>query len=452
MMKSLVSRSVLSIIVCIVLVLSVACGNTVQKQTDTTAETTAKVEETIATTVQNEAINISALTSQSRFKPIMKKMAEQLKADENVTVDFQVLPDDQWDNSIKLKISTGEVPDVMDLNIPANIQSYGVDKFVDLSDQPWIARLSNPELLKVDGKIYGLPKESSSAFVVCYYNKKVMDDLGIKDPKPATYADFIAILEKIKASGNGIIPFYASNKDTWTTQIFMTNSYSIAAYPNEKDIYSKLLENKLKWSDVPEFKKVLSDYLDLYKKGYVNKDHLTATYDMAKEAVATGKAAMMLNGEWCVSDIMAKWPDTQLGSFAIPVADKQMICIGNFVSGLSIPSNGKNIENAKKFINLWSQVKYQNMFWSENPGFPGLKDVDGGTVNAAVKNVVDTYVMSNQYAYEMNSYFSVCGPILGDLFNEYVSMTAGSKTPDQVLKAWDNKYSDFMKQKQQPGF
>ena len=114
----------------------------------------------------------------------------------------------------------------MDINIPSTIIQIGVEKFVDLSDQPWVSRLTNPNLTMIDGKFYGLPKESSSAYIACYYNKKVMDSLGITDPNPTTYADFLSILETIKTKGNGITPFYASNKDAWTPQIFMSNGFS----------------------------------------------------------------------------------------------------------------------------------------------------------------------------------------------------------------------------------
>ena len=47
---------------------------------------------------------------------------------------------------------------------------------------------------------------------------------------------------------------------------------------------------------------------------------------------------------------------------------------------------------------------------------------------------------------------AIAGSINSDLWNYYVEMVSGKSTPEQVLQKYDAKYSDFMKQKNQPGF
>ena len=53
----------------------------------------------------------------------------------------------------------------------------------DLSNEPWVSRLVNPDMLKdsKDGKMYALPKESSSGYQVVYYNKELLESCGITD-------------------------------------------------------------------------------------------------------------------------------------------------------------------------------------------------------------------------------------------------------------------------------
>lgn len=448
-------KSSLAVIICILMVVSfAACG-----QSDSSAGQSTQGQ-TADTAAQNsgakEAFTIAYLTSTTKFKDVQKEMADKLKTNENITVEFQIVPDDQYITLVKSRLASGEVPDVLDYNFPTqNTSDLGASKNMeDLSNEPWVARLNNAKLVKDpdDGKIYALPRESSTFFGACYYNKKVLSSVGIENPQPKTYDEFLQILETIKTKGNGVVPFYASNKDNWTTQIFMTLGVPIALYPNDKSTWDKLLANQMKWSDIPEFKEILNDYLDLYKKGYVNKDNLSATYDMAKEAVATGKAAMILNGEWAATDIMAKWPDTELGAFIIPFKDKLMIGTGAYVQGVFVPKNGKQVENAKKFLDLWSQPEYQNMFWAKNPGFPGFKDVEGGTVLPFVKALVDNYITTGNYCYQINDPMGAASGSFNDLWNYYIEMTTGNSTPEQVLEKYDRKYTDFMKQKNQPGF
>ena len=97
-------------------------------------------------------------------------------------------------------------------------------------------------------------------------------------------------------------------------------------------------------------------------------------------------------------------------------------------------------------------AKYQNMYFAQHPGFPGLNDVDGGNVPKCVQEVVDTYIKTGKYVYEMNAMVNVASPILPELWKFYVEMSAGIKTPEQVLKAWDVLYSDYMKARKESGF
>ncbi len=403
---------------------------------------------------KREDSKITWLLSQVTFQEVYKKIAEQIKLKEGIAVDFQTLPDDQFHALVKTKLAASEVPDILEYNVPnQNKEIHARVNMLDLSNAPWVARLINPKLLKdpEDGRIYALPKESSAFFGACYYNKKVLGSLGIKDPEPASYQEFLDILDKIKNSGSGITPLYMSEKDSWCTQIFMTLGFGAASADN-KNLWNELLTNKVKWTDMEEFKDILYRFSDLYKNGYVNEDHLSATYDMALEAVATGKAAMILNGEWAANNIVAKWPETELGAFIIPYKDRLLMGTGSYVSGLFIPKAGKNADAAGRFLNLWSQPEYQNQFFAASPGFPGFKDVDGGNVLPCVKNLVDKYIGTGRYYVQMNDPMESVSPLFSDLLKSYVDLSAGKKTPDEVLQNWQSKFEAYMKQNRQPGF
>lgn len=396
---------------------------------------------------------VTLMTTQSRWKDVFNQMATAIKADTGYEVEFQVVPDDQVTLLVRAKLATGEVPDIIDYNVPTNNADLNVEaNIVPLDNEPWIPRLINPKLIKdlVDGKIYALPSFSSSFYGAVYYNKDVFKKLGISEQQPKTYEEFLNVLRKIKNSGTGITPIYTSEKDSWTTQIFPTLGFGVSL-ADKQDVWSKLLTNKVKWSEVPEFKKILSDYMVLFNEGLVNKDHLSATYDMAKEALATGSAAMVLNGEWIVTDILSKVPDAKIGAWIVPFMDKNLMGSGRYVNGLFVTKKG-NSEAARKFLDLWSQPKYQNMFFAALPGYPAFKDVDGGKTPEAVQKLVDNYIKTGKYTYEMNGVVPVTAPIQSELWKYYVEMSTGAITPEQVLEKWDRIYQDFMKSRKEPGF
>ena len=257
---------------------------------------------------KTKTVELSMMIPQGSWRDVYADMAAAVKADTGYSVEFQVIPDDQFYPLLQTKLATGEVPDLVKHNIPTNNTEMSANQtMVDLSNEPWISRLVNPNILKdpQSGKIFALPIESSSFFGGIYYNKAVLKKLGISEKQPATWNELLNVLRKIKQSGTGIVPVACSEKDSWTTQVFTTLGFPVAV-AKKPQIWDQLLTNKIKWSQVPEFKTILDRYTMLFKEGLVNDNHLSFSYDMAKEAVATGKAAMMINGEWIVSDMMAK--------------------------------------------------------------------------------------------------------------------------------------------------
>ena len=433
-----------------------ACGKTdTPVKSDAKQETSGEQKKEAGEQTDAGATKISFLTSQGKFKQEYRQMAEAIKKDHNIDIDFQVVPDNEYASLLKVKLSTSEVPDVFEYNYPTQNMDIGASQYCeDLSSEPWVSRLVNPEITKdpQDGKMYALPKESSSTFMTVVYNKKVLSDLGIENPEPKTYQEFIAILNTVKEKGNGITPLLMTNKDTWTTQIFMTAGYPVALDGKGTETFNKLLKNEIKWADVPEFKNVLTDFNALIEGGYVNKDHLSSTYDMAYDIMGTGKAAMYLTIDAFTSDMRVKYPDVELGSFIIPFNNVQKMAIGQYVQGLFVPKAGKQVDKVKAFLTIWSDPKYQSIYYNAIPGFPAFKDVDGGNVVPCIQELVDKYITTGKYVYQINDQMSICSTIWPDMWDYYVEVAAGAKKPEGFFDKWQKVYDDYMQQQQQPGF
>ena len=344
-MKSNKLTKLIILLMAIIMMLSfVGCGKDDGSEKDAAPSETAKVSQETSSDSILEGETISFMTSQAKFFTAYETMAEKIQEDYGCVVEFQVVPDNEYTSLIKVKLNTSEVPDVFEMNAPSENTTYGIrDYCEDLSEEAWVSRLVNPELLKdsVNGKIYQLPKESSSGYQGVYYNKEVLENCGITDPNPKTYAEFLDILETIKTKGNGVTPFYQTNADTWTTQIFMTGGIAVALGDKAVEVTDQLKANEIKWTDIPEAAGTLQSYIDLYDLGYINDDNASVGYDTAAEAICTGKAAMYLTIEQWAADAIKKYPDCELGSFIIPHNDHAILPTGTYVQGLSVPSAGK---------------------------------------------------------------------------------------------------------------
>ena len=258
-----------------------------------------------------EGKTISYMTAQSKFFDAYQTMADEIEKDYGCKVEFQVVPDDQYTSMTNLKLSTGEVPDVLEHNYPSQNVAMNVYEYCeDLSDEPWVSRLVNPDMLKdsKDGKMYALPKESSSGYQVVYYNKELLESCGITDPEPQNYDEFLDILKAVKENSDAA-PFLQTNKDNWETQIFMTGGIPIMLGDKAGEVYEKLLNNEMEWTEIPEATEVLQRYIDLYAEGYVNEDNLSVGYDDAAQIMADGKAAMYLTVHQWATDFAKNHPE-----------------------------------------------------------------------------------------------------------------------------------------------
>ena len=77
---------------------------------------------------------ITMLVQQSRNFDGLQEMIKKLEEDENIVIDVQVVPDDEALNMIKMKLNSGECPDLIDYNVPAIYDIVDpAENFADMS-------------------------------------------------------------------------------------------------------------------------------------------------------------------------------------------------------------------------------------------------------------------------------------------------------------------------------
>lgn len=447
-------------------VLTAGCGNGAQTESAGTASGSSENKEAGAEEVagageessesafsDGEKQKVIWFTSATKYKAAYESMAAKLLEEENIEIEFQQVADDQYHTMLKTKLATGDAPDIFEHNAPTEYGTVNAqENCVELTGEEWVSRLVNPDILKdKNGKIWAFPTESSECYFGMYYNKGLMEELGLaEEMNPKTYEEFLGLCQKIK--DKGVVPVYFPDKDSSVMQCWVTSALPIVLSVNNPDALEKIRVNEAKWTDYPEYIQVLETLAELYEKGYVNENHASATQDMWKEAVATGEAAMMYTGEWTVTDMLAKYPDLELGSFVVPFADQDATSIGAYVSSVYVCKNGQNTDAALKVLECFSRPEYMNLYYEQLPGFPAFSDVDGGQVPQCVQSIVDNYVETNKYFIEMNGAIPEMSSILPDLWKNYVDMVNGGSTPLQIVEEWQVKYEEYMAETEQTGF
>lgn len=408
------------------------------------------------TAVAEEGGTLTVFAVKDGWKPGFQELTDKIEADYGIAIDLTLVADDTFADILGVKLATGDAPDLFIANSPQVVEQFNAPvNCVALDDQPWVARLVDPDFLryKGDGHIYAIPTiDPSNFFGGIYYNKEVMEACGIVDPNPKTYAEFIEICEKVKAAG--YTPIYMTDADSWTTQVWTTVGWAVALDYCKDTIYDQLNSNEVNFQDVPELVDVLQKLQDLYTAGYVNEDHLSAPYETGITALGEKKAAMVVQGEWYVSAALAAYPDMQIGSFAIPFieGDDNKIGIGAYITGIFVTREGQS-DLALKFINLWSQPEQMSVMY-QYQGVPSAYiDCEGGDIEECVNKFIVDYIKAGKYTYEFDSYFDSARPIMTDyLFGNITECVAGIKTPVEALTDWNAKFEQFMAEMEVEGF
>ncbi|MBC5708158.1 carbohydrate ABC transporter substrate-binding protein [Hungatella sp. L12] len=400
-----------------------------------------------------EKVVVTALIQQSRNFEGLQKMIQKLEEEENIKIDAQIVPDDESLNMIKMKLNSGECPDIIDYNVPAVYDIIDpASNFADMTGEAWTDRLIIPgNVTAKDGKIYGFPFLSVPGLHGFIYNKDVFDKAGVE--VPATWDELLAACEKIKESGT--TPIFMP-KDTWVPQILMTDNFAkILGADGCKDFADKILKNETKWSDVPEFAEVLDKYLELYQKGYVNSNFASATYDDAIAAVADGTAAMHFNGDFFATSVLEANPEAQIGMFPVSMKEGADVITENMSSaGFVAYKNSENLDVVKKIFDLWSTPEYANLYFADRPAFPAFQGIDGGKVPDYLAEINENYIKEGKAIPEFNYYVMTLNPLFeSSLYVYYVDAPAkGTMDGKAVMEKFQKDYEQYMKDQGAEGF
>jgi len=376
------------------------------------------------------------------FEPALRAYEQ---AHKGVTIDLQVVPDEQFTSLIKTRIATKEYPDVYLDNFGQIVQMYNVpDLLVDLSKEPWIGRLMATDGVTVDGKVYGLPMNGTPSVEGFVYNKDVFAKAGVA--VPTTQAELLDACAKLKQAG--VTPIVVTAKDTWTIGMWIIEIMPLVVM-DRPTIWTDLNTGKVKYNEVPQFLAALQGMKQLIvDSGFVNKDFLATTYDMGNDMVATGKAAMVVQGDWAASDMVKKYPDANVGMFPFPIVDNARFTAG-FTPAFTILKESKNVAAAKELLKYFAtpeQVKAVALDWGY---VPATKDV---TVELApwIQEVVDNYITKGKSPIPEMGVTSIIS--IGKLSDYATNMVAGSMTPEEVMAEWQKYFEEQATIRKLPGW
>ncbi|GGG59573.1 ABC transporter substrate-binding protein [Paenibacillus radicis (ex Gao et al. 2016)] len=389
-MKFMKWQSLLVVMIVLAGILS-ACGSSNQGNEKKPAENNGNKQATEQDSGKKVTISVATNVVGEQAKVLQAIADNFMKENPTIKVDFSA-PGKDYENMMKIKMASNDLPDVFSTHGWAKLR-YG-QYLADLKDEAWVATLDEaikPAVTDDAGKVYVLPMDQDKSGIV--YNKDVLEKYNIAIPQ--TYAQLMEAAETItKESGGAVAPFHMGGSDNWPVgQYFdyFANPLYISAAQNQS---AQLLDGSFDWSNWDQFAEM---FADLHKKGYLNKDVLTAKYNDDAKALAEGKTAFLFYGAYAIEEAKKINPELHAGFMPIPsiVEGDTPTFVGGEKTTWGVSKDSKNIEAAKKFVAYFAKPENAQLVAVSNALPSGIKGtaVDAGDLSTYYEQYKDIRVL-----------------------------------------------------------
>lgn len=293
-----------------------------------------------------------------------------------IQVDFSA-PGKEYENTMKVKMASNDMPDVFATHGWSKAR-YG-EFLLDLSGESWASNVNpaiKPLVSDETGKLYVLPMDQDKAGPV--FNVAVFEKYGVE--VPATYEEFLAACETIKAKSNGeVVPIHMGGADSWPIgQYFDFFATPLLISSSSQSYGDQLLDGSFDWTN---FESLPQMFKDLQARGFLNKDVLTAKYSDSAKAFAEGKTAFGIYSPSFIEEAQKINPELKAGLMPIPsvVEGDTPTFAGGEKTTWGIWKDSKNIEAAKKYVEYFAKPENVALVAKSNQLPPGL---DGAQMDA----------------------------------------------------------------------
>ncbi|MCH3917873.1 MAG: extracellular solute-binding protein [Spirochaetia bacterium] len=266
-----------------------------------TGETETEGTGTAAAATDANAVTLNILDYSDATAPGYEKTKAvwQKFDDENpgIVLKKEDLTNEAFHQKMAAYVAAGTIPDVMYM-YPSGRSAVLHEKHL-VKD---LAPLLGPDFLshflpsvtdptdQTSGYLAELPQSICYSSVM-YVNTKLLKDNGLA--VPTTYAELRAMVPRLKAKG--IQTVLMANKDDWVMQSCLFST--IAGRFVDKQWVNDAKQGKVKFTD-PQFVKALDFVKQLYDDGVISKSTLQLAYGEAPGLFASGKAAILIDGDW----------------------------------------------------------------------------------------------------------------------------------------------------------
>lgn len=399
-----------------------------------------------------EPVTLTLLIGDSQDTPGFRAVVEEIEKRYNIKTEVERRPGGpEGENIMRTRLATGDMADLAVFNSGSLLKTLNPEQnFVDLSNEPYMASVfdSFKQTVTFNGKVFGVPV-SSSQVGGWLYNKKVYEELGLTVPN--TWDELMANNEKIKAAGKTAV--IGSYKTNWTAQLVVLADYHNVATQNP-NFADEFTANKAKFGTDPAALRGFEKLEEIGKKGYLNKDFNSTTYDQALKMLAEGTGVHYPMITQALPLIDKNFPDkvNDIGIFPQPGDSSDKNGFTTWMSfAILVNKNTEKMDAAKKWLEFYISPEAIAIYESKSKSF-GPYVVEGAKISddayTAVKDMMP-YFDQGKVTPALEFLSPVKGPNLPQISTE---IGGGMTSAIDGAKAYDKDVEKQAKQLGLPGW
>ncbi len=293
-------------------------------------------------------------------KSYLNSIFEQYEKSTGNKLDIIAFEDAEFEERAAKKFSDGEIPDIFLHFHNADLSRYNVsNNFYFLNDEPWINELTDSAAAYCKdshGNLLGMPFWESSVSG-CYYNKTILDSLGLKPA--STQAEFDVLCQALADIGYNPI-CWPANGCTWMFQFGLDPIFA-----DNPSLLESLNKNEISYSDIPEVRNMVKWISDAADKGWFGPNYLENGWSDISYNIGSGNYVMTFIWDtWFYTDFEN---DNKYGidDFALMPIFMNTANNGTYEGGnlnmMMINKNGENLQEALEFLKFCADEKNYNI-------------------------------------------------------------------------------------------
>lgn len=408
-----------------------------------------------STSVIAQTTTLTHLSSQGWILDPERELAAKFQEETGIAIDFQIIPADQYFSVLQTRLNAGEGPDIFggQSGVTDLVINYDVENnAVDLSDEPWAARLDQLVAAQatVNGKLYGMTFwDTLGNSWVINYSKPIFEAHGLS--VPTSYAEFKAICETLLEAG--IQPIYEPVADGWHHVLWFPEIGPAFEQANP-GLAEALNANEATFAGNETMLTALTQLQELHDLGCMGDTALADANSESTSRMASGEVAMALQNTAFAGQLAVDHPEASaedFGVFLIPLADNQMLNLNPAGPTKFIYSGSPHVAEAKQYLEFLARPENVQYFIDNSPQvvtmpFPEVQSQFSPEVEAFMAEYEEARGTVYQTA------VSYVNPQWMDIGRDLTAMFTGAMQPADVLASIDERRADLARSARDPAW